>query len=99
MFKSAFEKVKFTPETGMKVLVTGRLSVYEASGSYQIYIDSMQPDGVGALYQAYEQLKTKLSAEGLFTAPKQPLVRFPKRIAVITSPSGAVIRDIITTDT
>lgn len=97
MFKSAFEKVKFTPETGMKVLVTGRLSVYEASGSYQIYIDSMQPDGVGALYQAYEQLKTKLSAEGLFTAPKQPLVRFPKRMAVITSPSGAVIRDIITT--
>ncbi|WP_412988172.1 exodeoxyribonuclease VII large subunit [Pediococcus siamensis] len=97
MFRSAFEKLKFTPETGMKVLVTGRLSVYEPSGSYQIYIDSMQPDGVGALYQAFEQLKKKLSAEGLFTAPKQPLVRFPKRIAVITSPSGAVIRDIITT--
>ncbi|GEN94267.1 exodeoxyribonuclease VII large subunit [Pediococcus ethanolidurans] len=97
MFRSAFEKVKFTPETGMKVLVTGRLSVYEANGSYQIYIDSMQPDGVGALYQAYEQLKKKLSTEGLFTAPKQTLVRFPKRIAVITSPSGAVIRDIITT--
>ena len=97
MFKSAFEKVKFTPETGMKVLVTGRISVYEATGSYQIYIDSMQPDGVGALYQAYEQLKKKLSTEGLFTAPKQSLVRYPKRIAVVTSPSGAVIRDIITT--
>lgn len=97
MFKSAFEKLKFTPETGMKVLVTGRLSVYEASGSYQIYIDSMQPDGIGALYQAYEQLKKKLSSQGLFTAPKQALVRFPKRIAVITSPSGAVIRDIMTT--
>lgn len=97
MFKSAFEKLKFIPETGMKVLVTGRLSVYEASGSYQIYIDSMQPDGIGALYQAYEQLKKKLSSQGLFTAPKQALVRFPKRIAVITSPSGAVIRDIMTT--
>ncbi|WP_353990431.1 exodeoxyribonuclease VII large subunit [Pediococcus argentinicus] len=97
MFKSAFSKVKFRPEEGMKVLVTGRISVYPGNGGYQIYIDSMQPDGVGALYQAYEQLKQKLSAEGLFTAPKQDLVKFPKRIAVVTSPSGAVIRDIITT--
>lgn len=97
MFKSAFEKIKFTPEEGMKVLVVGRISLYEATGNYQIYVERMEPDGLGALYQAYEQLKAKLSAEGLFDAPKQLLLRFPKRIAVITSPSGAVIRDIITT--
>jgi len=97
MFKSAFEKLKFTPETGMKVLVTGRISLYEPTGNYQIYVERMEPDGVGQLYQAYEQLKQKLADEGLFTAPKRPLPRFPKRIAVVTSPSGAVIRDIITT--
>ncbi|CAI2600947.1 Exodeoxyribonuclease 7 large subunit [Apilactobacillus kunkeei] len=97
MFKSAFDKVKFKPEEGMKVLVTGRISVYEATGNYQIYIDHMEPDGVGALYQAYEQLKKKLTAEGLFSAPKKTLEKYPKRIAVVTSPSGAVIRDIITT--
>nr|WP_302682133.1 exodeoxyribonuclease VII large subunit [Latilactobacillus curvatus] len=97
MFKSAFEKIKFTPEEGMRVLVVGRISLYEATGNYQIYVERMEPDGLGALYQAYEQLKAKLSAEGLFDAPKQLLPRFPKRIAVITSPSGAVIRDIITT--
>lgn len=97
MFKSAFEKLKFTPETGMKVLVTGRISLYEPTGNYQIYVERMEPDGVGQLYQAYEQLKKKLADEGLFTAPKRPLPRFPKRIAVVTSPSGAVIRDIITT--
>ncbi|QBO36752.1 exodeoxyribonuclease VII large subunit [Periweissella cryptocerci] len=97
MFKGAFQKIKFQPEEGMKVLVTGRVSLYEPQGTYQIIIDSMQPDGVGDLYKAYEQLKNKLSAEGLFDRFKQPLPRFPKRIAVITSPSGAVIRDIITT--
>lgn len=97
MFKSAFSKVKFQPEVGMKVLVVGRIGLYEPSGSYQIYVERMEPDGVGALYQAYEQLKKKLAAEGLFNAPKKPLVRFPKRIAVVTSRSGAVIRDIITT--
>jgi exodeoxyribonuclease VII large subunit len=97
MFKSAFSKLKFTPEEGMKVMVVGRISLYEASGNYQIYVERMEPDGVGQFYQAYEQLKRKLSAEGLFTAPKKALPRFPKRIAVVTSPSGAVIRDIITT--
>lgn len=97
MFKSAFSKIKFKPEEGMKVLVTGRISLYEATGNYQIYIESMEPDGVGALYQAYEQLKKKLSAEGLFNAPKMTLEKYPKKIAVVTSPSGAVIRDIITT--
>ena len=97
MFKSAFEKLKFTPEEGMKVLVVGRISLYEATGNYQIYVERMEPDGLGALYQAYEQLKAKLATEGLFELPKKVIPRFPKRIAVITSPSGAVIRDIITT--
>ena len=97
MFRSAFDKIKFLPEEGMKVLVRGRIGLYPGNGSYQIYIDDMQPDGVGALYQAYEQLKEKLAKEGLFSTAKKPLPKFPKRIAVVTSPSGAVIRDIITT--
>ncbi|WGN89059.1 exodeoxyribonuclease VII large subunit [Ligilactobacillus faecis] len=97
MFQSAFSRLKFEVEDGMKVLVVGRIDLYEPSGNYQITIERMEPDGVGALYQAYEQLKAKLEAEGLFSAPKQNLPLFPKRIAVITSPSGAVIRDIITT--
>ncbi|PWG00930.1 exodeoxyribonuclease VII large subunit [Levilactobacillus bambusae] len=97
MFKSSFQKLKFQPETGMKVLVTGRVSLYERTGEYQIYVDRMEPDGVGQLFEAYEQLKRKLADEGLFSRPKRPLPRFPKRIAVVTSPSGAVIRDIITT--
>lgn len=97
MFKSAFSKVKFQPEEGMKVIVSGRISLYPGNGSYQIYVDSMQPDGVGALYQAYEQLKAKLAQEGLFSAPKLAIPKYPKKIAIVTSPSGAVIRDIITT--
>lgn len=97
MFKSAFQKLKFQPKEGMKVLVVGRISLYENGGSYQIYVEHMEPDGVGALYQALAELKEKLSKEGLFEGIKKPLPRYPKRIAVITSPSGAVIRDIITT--
>lgn len=97
MFKGAFSKLKFQPEEGMKVFAIGRISLYEATGSYQIYLEHMEPDGVGALYQAYEQLKKQLAQEGLFISPKKELPRFPKRIAVLTSPSGAVIRDIITT--
>ncbi len=98
MFKSAFQKFKIQPEEGMKVLVIGRISLYEATGQYQIYIEHMEPDGIGALYQAYEKLKSDLEKEGVFRESfKQPLVRFPKRIAVITSPSGAVVRDIMTT--
>lgn len=97
MFQSAFSKIKFLPEEGMKVLVSGYISLYEITGQYQIYIDHMEPDGIGALYQAYEQLKNKLRQEGVFALPKKPIPRFPKKIAVITSPSGAVIRDIITT--
>lgn len=98
MFKGAFQKLRFQPKEGMKVLVVGRLSLYEASGSYQIYVEHMEPDGVGALYQELEERKEKLRKEGLFKPEhKQALPRFPKRIAVLTSPSGAVIRDIITT--
>lgn len=97
MFKSSFQKLKFQPKEGMKVLVVGRISLYESGGSYQIYVDHMEPDGVGALYQALAELREKLGAEGLFDAPKKALPKYPKRIAVITSPSGAVIRDIITT--
>ncbi len=97
MFSSNFKHVKFVPEEGMKVLVVGRIDLYEPNGTYQINIESMQPDGVGALYEAYEQLKKKLANEGLFSVAKKPVPHFPKKIAVITSPSGAVIRDIITT--
>lgn len=97
MFKPAFQKLKFTPEEGMKVLIVGRISLYEASGNYQIYVEHMEPDGVGALYQALEETKKKLRLEGLFDAPKQLISTFPKKIAVITSPTGAVVRDIMTT--
>ncbi|MGM0215562.1 exodeoxyribonuclease VII large subunit [Enterococcus sp. AZ109] len=97
MFKGPFQQLKFTPKEGMKVLIVGRVALYEASGMYQIYIEHMEPDGVGALYQALAELREKLDKEGLFSLPKKILPRFPKRIAVLTSPSGAVIRDIITT--
>ncbi|WP_071130812.1 exodeoxyribonuclease VII large subunit [Enterococcus timonensis] len=97
MFKGAFAKLKFRPEEGQKVLVVGRISLYEGSGNYQIYVEKMEPDGVGALFQALKQLQEKLTKEGLITAPKKPIPKYPKKIAVITSPSGAVIRDIITT--
>lgn len=97
MFKGAFQSLKFQPKEGMKVLVIGRISLYEASGSYQMYVEHMEPDGVGALYQALEEMKAKLSKEGLFDAPKQLLAKYPKRIAVVTSQSGAVVRDIMTT--
>jgi exodeoxyribonuclease VII large subunit len=97
MFRSAFAKIRFQPEEGMKVMVVGRISLYPPSGSYQIYVEQMEPAGVGALYQAYEQLKKKLAAEGVFSQPKQILPHFPRKIAVITSRSGAVIKDIMTT--
>lgn len=98
MFKGAFGKLKFQPEEGMKVLVIGRISLYEPGGSYQIYVEHMEPDGVGALYQALEERKKAFHKEGLFNPNfKQPLVKYPKKIAVVTSPSGAVVRDIMTT--
>ena len=97
MFQSAFKKIQFRPEEGIKVLVIGKVSVFEKSGQYQINIEHMEPDGVGALYLAYEQLKKKLEAEGLFSLPKKPIPQFPKKIAILTSESGAVIQDIQTT--
>lgn len=96
MFRSSASKLAFIPENGMKVIVGGRVSAYVRDGQYQIYVDTLEPDGVGALYIAYEQLKAKLGAEGLFDeANKKPLPRYPMRIGVITSPTGAAIRDII----
>ena len=97
MFQSAFKKIQFRPEEGMKVLVIGKVSVFEKSGQYQINIEHMEPDGVGALFLAYEQLKKKLESEGLFSLPKKPIPQFPKKIAILTSESGAVIQDIQTT--
>lgn len=98
MFRSNASKVIFKPTDGMKVLVTGRISVYEAMGSYQIYVDEMLEDGVGNLYIAFEQLKKKLQAEGLFDeALKKPIPRIPKRVGIVTASTGAAIRDIMTT--
>ena len=96
MFRAYASRLNFRVENGMKVLVHARVGVYEKAGSYQLYVDSMQPDGIGALYLAYEQLKSKLASEGLFNEEyKKPLPKFPRRIGVITSPTGAAIRDII----
>ena len=95
MFAFNAKKLRFTPQNGMKVLVRGRVSVYEPSGQYQLYIEDMQPDGMGALTLAFEQLKEKLSAEGLFLKEhKKPLPQFPEKITVITSPTGAAVQDI-----
>lgn len=95
MFSSNASRVRFKPMDGMKVIVSGRVSLYEATGQYQLYVESMQPDGIGALAIAYEQLKNKLESEGLFDDEhKLPIPMFPKKIGVITSPTGAVIQDI-----
>ncbi len=97
MFAQNARRVRFSPQDGMKVIIRGRVSVYEATGQYQLYVEDMQPDGVGALNLAFEQLKTKLEAEGLFAAERKRLLpRFPKRIGVITSPTGAAVHDITT---
>lgn len=96
MFNSSAKRLKFMPEDGMKVIARGRVSVYEASGQYQLYVDDMQPDGVGVLNLAYEQLKEKLQKEGLFSElHKKPLPPYPEKVGVITSPTGAAVRDII----
>jgi exodeoxyribonuclease VII large subunit len=98
MFSSQSRTMKFSPENGMKVVVKGDISVYEPSGQYQIYIKEMRPDGIGELFLAYEQLKNRLEAEGLFSIEqKKPIPSYPKTVGVITSPTGAAIRDIITT--
>ncbi len=98
MFRSNASKVLFKPADGMKVLVSGRVSIYEAMGSYQIYVDEMLEDGVGNLYVAFEQLKKKLQSEGLFDAShKKKIPKIPKRVGIITASTGAAIRDIMTT--
>lgn len=98
MFYSQASKISFTPEDGMKVLVTGRISVYEATGGYQIYVDDMIQDGVGNLYIEYEKLKRKLASEGLFDASKKKKIpKFPETIGIITAPTGAAIKDILST--
>ncbi|MDA7027001.1 exodeoxyribonuclease VII large subunit [Bacillus sp. CLL-7-23] len=98
MFARQNQNLGFTPEDGMKVLVRGGISVYEPSGHYQLYAKEMQPDGIGALYLAYEELKKKLSKEGLFDEQyKKPIPAFPSIIGVVTSPTGAAVRDVITT--
>ena len=96
MFRGDASKLRFRPENGMKVILSGRISLFPKSGQYQIYVRDMQPDGVGALYIAFEQLKQKLYAEGLFDpAKKQQIPRYPGKIALITSPTGAAVRDMI----
>ena len=98
MFASNASKMTFEPEDGMKVLVSGRVSVYEATGGYQIYVDQMDLDGVGNLYLEYEKLKKKLEQEGLFdVSHKKKIPRFPRKIGIITAPTGAAIRDILST--
>ena len=96
MFRFNAETLQFLPENGMKVVAHGRISSYVKDGSYQIYVDSMEPDGIGALYVAFEQLKEKLAAEGLFDARyKKPIPRYPSKIGIVTSPTGAAVRDMI----
>ena len=96
MFRSSAGRLRFRPENGMKVFATGRITVYPRDGAYQLYCNSLVPDGVGDLYVAFEQLKAKLQAEGLFDpAHKKPLPPYPHRIAIITSSAGAAIHDML----
>ena len=98
MFSSSAKSIKFVPQDGMKVLVTGKISVFEANGAYQIYVNTMIEDGIGNLYIAYEQLKKKLESEGLFREDhKKKIPKIPTNIGVITAPTGAAIKDIIST--
>lgn len=95
MFSSYASRLKFVPENGMKVIIFGSVSLYNKDGTYQLYITDMQPDGVGALNLAYEQLKEKLQNEGLFNVDfKKPIPQFPQKIGVMTAPDGAAVRDI-----
>lgn len=98
MFKSAASKLSFKPEEGMKVFIRGDVNVYESSGAYQLYAQSMEPDGIGGLFVAFNQLKDRLQKEGLFNPDfKQRIPAFPKTVGVITATTGAAIRDICTT--
>ncbi len=96
MFRSAGAKLRFKPENGMNVIARGRVTVYERDGQYQLYINSMEQEGVGDLHAAFEKLKNKLLTEGLFDADKKkPLPKYPKKVGVVTAPTGAAVRDII----
>ena len=96
MFRSKAMSLKFMPESGMRVIAHGSVTIYPRDGSYQLYVNSLQPDGIGALYLAYEQLKDKLYQEGLFDeSHKKPIPYAPQSVGVITSPTGAAVRDII----
>ena len=98
MFASNASKIKFVPQDGMKVLVTGKVSIYPANGGYQIYVSDMEEDGIGNLYIAYEKLKKKLEEEGLFNKEhKKEIPKIPNKVGVVTAPTGAAIRDIIST--
>lgn len=96
MFRTSAMTLKFIPKDGMQVVARGRISVYERDGQYQLYINSMEQDGKGDLYRRFEELKAKLQAEGLFSPEhKKAIPQYPKRIGVITAPTGAAVRDII----
>lgn len=96
MFRGAAARLRFQPENGMKAICRGRVSVYERDGQYQLYVEEIQPDGLGALHMAFEQLKQKLGEEGLFDdSYKKPLPPYPSVIGVVTAPTGAAVRDII----
>jgi exodeoxyribonuclease VII large subunit len=96
MFSSNASRLKFRPENGMSVIIRGRVSIYERDGKYQLYIDDMQPDGIGTLSLAFEQLKEKLSNEGLFdNKHKLPIPKYPQKIGVISSPTGAAVQDVL----
>ncbi|WP_375199359.1 exodeoxyribonuclease VII large subunit [Bacillus sp. RS11] len=98
MFKTAATKLAFEPKEGMQVFIRGDVNVYEGYGTYQLYVQEMQPDGIGSLFVAFNQLKEQLQKEGLFKPDwKQPIPRFPEKIGVLTSRTGAAIRDICTT--
>ena len=96
MFRSYAQKVQFAPRDGMKVLIHGRVSSFVRDGQYQIYADEIVPDGIGSLYLAFEQLKSRLAERGLFDeSRKKPLPRYPERIGIVTSPTGAAIQDML----
>lgn len=96
MFRGSASRLAFRPDNGMKVIAHGRVDVFPRDGQYQLYIDELIPDGIGALYVAYEQLKAKLNEEGLFSPEhKKPIPRCPMRIALVTSPTGAAVRDML----